>query len=84
VNICLRIFQILYSEIKLGKFFMSGFWIMAFNRLVLQEVGDFGALNCLPPRNLMLSMTCSDSSGKLHLSKETANFLWVLLKSVPL
>ena len=41
------------------------------NGLKLQEVGDFEALNCLPPQNLI-------RSTKLHLIptlRETANFL---------
>src|SRR5690554_285829 len=36
---------------------------VATNGLQLQEVGDFGALNCLPPLNLI-------RSTKLHLTTE--------------
>jgi len=36
---------------------------LACNGLQLQEVGDFGALNCLPPQNLI-------RSTKLHLTTE--------------
>jgi len=38
---------------------------IACNGLQLQEVGDFEALNFLPPQNLI-------RSTKLHLSTETA------------
>ena len=36
---------------------------MAYNGLQLQEVGDFGDENCLPPQNLI-------RSSKLHLTTE--------------
>jgi len=42
------------------------------NGLQLQEVGDFEALNCLPPQNLI-------RSTKLHLTTESPIFLQVLL-----
>jgi len=42
---------------------MQFFFQMVANGLQLQEVGDFEALNCLPPQNLI-------RSTKLHLTTE--------------
>jgi len=41
----------------------------------LQEVGDFEALNCLPPQNLI-------RSTKLHLTAEPPIFCSIYVKAV--
>jgi len=52
-------------------------WRIVPNGLQLQEVGDFGDENCLPPRlvpplreNLIRSTTCPAFAGKFHLPEQ--------------
>jgi len=48
---------------KISFVVIAGRSKIAYNGLQLQEVGDFEALNCLPPQNLI-------RSTKLHLITE--------------
>jgi hypothetical protein len=55
--------EIIYSFSMFLLFVYDVFFKIATNVLQLQEVGDFGDENCLPPLNLI-------RSTKLHLTTE--------------